>query len=60
MPPCKFRFFFILTTLSVLRLRVIDRMINEYEVVGGMRIGKETEILGENLPQCYLVFFISR
>jgi hypothetical protein len=23
--------------------------------VSGMRIGKETEVLGENLPQCHFV-----
>jgi hypothetical protein len=38
--------------LSVSRLLSIDdRMINEYGAVGGMRIGKETEVLEENLPQ---------
>jgi hypothetical protein len=26
---------------------------DEYEAVGGMRIGRETEILGGNLFQCH-------
>jgi hypothetical protein len=31
-------------------------MINdECGAVGGMRIGKETEVLAENLPQCHFV-----
>jgi hypothetical protein len=30
-------------------------MINEYEVVGGMRIGKAKP--GENVPQCHLVHY---
>jgi hypothetical protein len=30
-------------------------MINQCEAVGGMRTGGETEMLGENLPQCHLV-----
>jgi hypothetical protein len=25
----------------------------EFEAVGGMRIGRGTEILGENLPHCH-------
>jgi hypothetical protein len=28
---------------------------DECETVGGMRIGRETEVLGENLPQCNFV-----
>jgi hypothetical protein len=37
--------------LSVLRLySVDDRMIIECKAVGGMRIGRETEILEENPP----------
>jgi hypothetical protein len=42
-------------TLSVTRLyRADDRMINEYGAIGGMRTGRETEVLGENLLQCHL------
>jgi hypothetical protein len=26
---------------------------DEYGAVGGMRIDRETEVLGENLPQCH-------
>jgi hypothetical protein len=28
---------------------------DEYGAVGGLRIGRGTEILGENLPQCHIV-----
>jgi hypothetical protein len=28
-------------------------MIDEYGAVDRMRIGRETEVLGENLPQCH-------
>jgi hypothetical protein len=28
-------------------------MIDEYGAFGGMRIGRETEVLGEHLPQCH-------
>jgi hypothetical protein len=28
---------------------------DEYGAVGGMRIGRRTEVLGENLPQCHFV-----
>jgi hypothetical protein len=34
--------------------RIIDDD-DEYGAVGGMRIGRDTEILGENLPQCHFV-----
>jgi hypothetical protein len=30
-------------------------MIDERGAVGGMRIGKENELLRENLPQCHTV-----
>jgi hypothetical protein len=32
---------------------VVDRMINEYGMVGGMRIGRGTEVLRENMFQCH-------
>jgi hypothetical protein len=32
-----------------------DRMINEYGAVGGMRIGRGTKVLRENLPKCHSV-----
>jgi hypothetical protein len=28
---------------------------DDYGVVGGMMIGRGTEVLGENLPQCHFV-----
>jgi hypothetical protein len=28
---------------------------DDYGAVGGMRIGRGTEVLGENLPQCHFV-----
>jgi hypothetical protein len=28
---------------------------DDYGAVGGMRIGRETEVLGENLSQCHFV-----
>jgi hypothetical protein len=28
---------------------------DECGAVGGMRIGKETEVIGENVPQCHFV-----
>jgi hypothetical protein len=30
-------------------------MIHEYGAFGIMRIGRETEVFGGNLPQCHLV-----
>jgi hypothetical protein len=32
-------------------------MINDGDcgAIGGMKISRETEVLGENLPQCYFV-----
>jgi hypothetical protein len=34
-------------------------MIDDYGAVSGMRIGKETEVLGKNLPLCYFVHYES-
>jgi hypothetical protein len=28
---------------------------DNYGAIGGMRIGRETEVVGENLPQCHFV-----
>jgi hypothetical protein len=33
-------------------------MIDEYRAVGGMRTGRETPVLRENLPQCHTVHYI--
>jgi hypothetical protein len=30
-------------------------MIDDQGAVGGMTIGRKTELLGENLPQCHFV-----
>jgi hypothetical protein len=30
-------------------------MLDEYGAFGGMRIGRGTDVLGENLPQCHFV-----
>jgi hypothetical protein len=30
-------------------------MIDYYGTFGGMRIGRGTEVLGENLPECHFV-----
>jgi hypothetical protein len=40
--------FLVLSTPAVLD----NRAINECGAVGGMRLVRETEVLGENLPQC--------
>jgi hypothetical protein len=32
---------------------------DNYGAVGGMRIGRGTEVLGENLPQCHFVHYKS-
>jgi hypothetical protein len=32
-------------------IELMDRMINEYEAAGGMRIGRG-KVLGQNLPLC--------
>jgi hypothetical protein len=41
--------------LSVSGLYTVnDKRSNENVAVGGMRIGRETEVLGENLPQYHI------
>jgi hypothetical protein len=47
-------------TLSILRLHSVNRKINEYEAVDGMRNGRGKEVLGENLPQFHFVHQKSR
>jgi hypothetical protein len=32
-----------------------DRIINEYTEVGRHKLARETEVLGENQPQCQIV-----
>jgi hypothetical protein len=39
--------------LSATMYSVVDRMINEYGTIGGMRIGRGAEVLGENMLQCH-------
>jgi hypothetical protein len=34
---------------------VHERMVNEYGAVGGIRMGRGTEKVGENLPKCHFV-----
>jgi hypothetical protein len=42
--------------LSLPRLHSTDdRMINKHGVAGGIKIGGETEALGENLHQCHFL-----
>jgi hypothetical protein len=39
--------------LSVIGLySVDDKMINEFRAFGGMIIGRGTQVIGENQPQC--------
>jgi hypothetical protein len=42
--------------LSVFSLYTVDdRIVNERGSFSGIRIGRETEVLGENHPQCHFV-----
>jgi hypothetical protein len=45
-----------LTKASVSRLYSVDgRMINELEQLVELELAGETEVLGENAPQCYFI-----
>jgi hypothetical protein len=41
--------------LSIETKSVEDRIINEYEGVGGIRMAREPEVLVENMSQCRFI-----